>query len=128
MPALATELRERYEFRLNRRGWDPRTRLPLCIAGTLVPLLSTQARTPDQRDLPKQLTLSQAITIAPSNNAIPREAQSRLDEIGHEDSIRPSLPRHKAATGHGILCSRCGCPSQKVVDKIDFKEQIWQPK
>jgi len=113
MPALSTELRERYQFRLNRRGGDPRTRLPLFIVATLVPLLSTQARTPDQQDLRKQLTLSQAITIATSNNAILSETQSRLDEVGHGDSIRPSLPRHKAATCHGILCSRRGCPSQK---------------
>ena len=111
MRALPTELRERYQFRLNRRGWDPMARLPLFIVATLVPLLSMQARTPDQQDLRKQLTLSQAITIATSNNAILSETQSRLDEVGHGDSIRPSLPRHKAATCHGILCSRRGCPS-----------------
>jgi hypothetical protein len=40
------------------------TRLALFIAATLVSLLSTLASAADQQDPQKQLTLSQAITIA----------------------------------------------------------------
>jgi outer membrane protein TolC len=70
-------------------------RLPLFIVVTLVTLLSTLARAVDQQDLPKQLTLSQAITIALANNSILHEAQSRLDQASgrHEQSRSPLLPQ-----------------------------------
>jgi outer membrane protein len=70
-------------------------RLALFIVATLVTLLSTLARAADQQDLPKQLTLSQAITFALSNNSIVRAAQSRLDEASgrYEQSRSPLLPQ-----------------------------------
>jgi hypothetical protein len=129
MPVLSTELRERSQFRLNRRGWDPMARLPLFIVATLVPLLSKHARTPDQRDLPKQLTLSQPKTITPSNNVDLRETQSPLNEVGHKDSIRP-FPTTSQRGNVSPAFFACGAVAhrKKVVDKIDFKEQIWQAK
>ena len=70
-------------------------RLPLFIVVTLVTLLSTLARAVDQQDLPKQLTLSQAITIALAKNSILNDAQSRLDQASgrHEQSRSPLLPQ-----------------------------------
>jgi outer membrane protein TolC len=52
----------------------------LFIMATLVIVPSTPVRAVDQQDLPKQLTLSQAITIALANNSILRTAQSRLEQ------------------------------------------------
>lgn len=58
---------------------------------TLVTLPFTLAKAADQQDLPKQLTLSQAITIALSKNSILRTAQSCLDQASgrYEQSRSP---------------------------------------
>lgn len=55
-------------------------RLALFIVGTLLALSSMQARAAAQQDLPKQLTLSQAVTIALTSSSIIREAVSRLEQ------------------------------------------------
>jgi len=54
--------------------------LPLLLPAAIFLLISTTAGATDQQDLPKQLTLSQALTIALTNNSIIRTAQSRLDQ------------------------------------------------
>lgn len=71
------------------------TRLALFFVASVVSVLSTQAMAADQQDLPKQLTLSQAITIALANNSILREAQSRLDQAsGRSAQARSALLPH----------------------------------
>jgi outer membrane protein TolC len=66
-------------------------RLALFIVATLL-TLPTLASAADDQDLPKQLTLSQAITIALANNSILRAAQSRLEQAaGRYTQSRSSL-------------------------------------
>jgi outer membrane protein len=62
------------------RGLGSMARLSLSIVAALLTLFSTLASASDQQDLPKQLTLSEAINIALANNSILRTAQSRLDQ------------------------------------------------
>jgi len=80
------------------------------IAATLLTLLSTVAKAAEQQDLPKQLTLSQAITIALSNNSILRTAQSRLDQASgrYEQSRSPLLPQLELDAHHTILLRSAG--------------------
>jgi outer membrane protein len=71
-------------------------RLAFYIATTLLSLLSTVAMSAYQQDLPKNLTLSQAISIALANNSILRAAQSRLEQasgryIQSRSSLLPQL-------------------------------------
>lgn len=66
-------------------------RLAIFIAATLL-TLPTLASAADEQDLPKQLTLSQAITIALANNSILRAVQSRLEQAsGRYTQSRSSL-------------------------------------
>lgn len=67
----------------------------LSIVVTLLTLLPTQVKAAAPQDLPKQLTLSEAITIALSNNSILRTAQSRLEQASgrYAQSRSPLLPQ-----------------------------------
>ncbi len=55
-------------------------RLPLFLVVTLLSLLSTAAGAVNQQDLPSQLSLPQAITIALANSSIIHAAQSRMEQ------------------------------------------------
>lgn len=70
-------------------------RLALFITATLVAMLPTLTRAADQQDQPKQLTLSQAIPIAFTNNSILCAAQSRLDEASgrYAQARSPLVPQ-----------------------------------
>jgi outer membrane protein TolC len=85
-------------------------RLALSITAALVAMLSTLARAADQKDLPKRLTLSQAITIALSNNSILRTAQSRLDQTSgrYAQSRSPLLPQLEPDARRTILLRSAG--------------------
>lgn len=50
------------------------------LLAALITLLATLASATDQQEFPKSLTLSQAITIALTNNSVIRMAKSRLEE------------------------------------------------
>jgi outer membrane protein len=80
-------------------------RLASLIVATLLTLLSTVARAADQQDLPKQLTLSQAITIALANNSILRTAQSSLEQASgrYEQSRSLLLPQLDLDARQGYL-------------------------
>ena len=70
----------------------------------------TLARAADQQDLPKQLTLSQAITIALSKNSILRAAQSRLDQASgrYAQARSQLLPRLGLDARQTILLRSAG--------------------
>jgi outer membrane protein len=55
-------------------------RAPLFLATMLLTLVSTLTGATNQQDLPKQLTLSEAIAIALGNNSVIHMAQARLDQ------------------------------------------------
>lgn len=70
----------------SRRSW---------LGILLLALAPVLARSADQQDLPKQLSLSQALSIALTKSSILRAAQSRLDQANgrYEQDRSPLLPQ-----------------------------------
>jgi outer membrane protein len=85
--------------------WEPMTRAPLVLITTLLILLSTSASATNQQDLPKQLTLSEAIAIALANNSVIRMAQTRLEQASgrYAQSRSVLLPQLELNAGQAYL-------------------------
>ena len=87
-------------------------RLALFIMATLVIVPSTSVRAVDPQDLPKELTLSQAITIALANNSILRTLMR--DWISYDHRSRASC----------YCYGRCGVGSQTGRDQRGERDAV----